>query len=196
MAILILKILNALLMAYLLLLSVRIVLTWFQGMIYSKAFHYLAAVTEPYLALFYRLKFLRRGIFDFTPIAAILVLVIILDMLSALIYTGRLTLGYVLAAMVTALWSGVSFILLLFLVIGSIRILIIAFRRGSDSPSLKVFDIMIQPVVAFVMRIVKLGKRAGYTQYLLLTVGFLLVFWLLGRFLVSELVSLFRSLPV
>ncbi len=194
--ILILKVLNGVLMVYMLLLSIRIILTWFHGLTYSKAFKYLAMVTEPYLALFYKLRFLRKGIFDFTPIAAILVLVVVLDVINGLIFYGKITLGFVLASILTALWSGVSFILLLFFVIGAVRVLIIVTRRGGDSPFLKVFDIMIQPIVAFVMRVVRLGRKATYTQYLLLTVGFLFVFWLLGRIFINQLVGVLRSLPI
>ncbi len=194
--ILVLKVLNGVLMVYMLLLSIRIILTWFHGLTYSKAFKFLAMITEPYLALFYRLKFLRKGIFDFTPIAAILVLVVVLDMINGLLFYGKITLGFFLASVLTALWSGVSFILLLFFVIGTVRVLVIVTRRSGDSPFLKVFDIMIQPIVAFVMRVVKLGRRATYTQYLLLTVGFLFVFWLLGRIFINQLVGVLRALPV
>ncbi len=193
---LILKVLNAVLMVYMLLLSIRIILTWFHGLTYNKAFKYLALVTEPYLALFYRLKFLRKGIFDFTPIAAILVLVIVLDMINDLLFYGKITLGFFLASVLTALWSGVSFILMLFFVIGAVRVLVITMRGGADSPFLKAFDIMIQPIVALVMRVIKLGRKATYTQYLLLTVGFLFVFWLLGRVFVNQLVGILRALPI
>ena len=46
------------------------------------------------------------------------------------------------------------------------------------------------------MRLLRLGRRAGYTQYLLFTVGMLFVAWLLGEFLVRRIVALFQSLPI
>jgi len=190
--ILLLKILNALLMGYLLLLSVKIILTWFQGAYLGKAFTILSDITDPYLSLFYKLKYLRKGIFDFTPIAAILVLVVVLDMVNGLLYYGRITLGFFLAALLSALWSGVAFILLLFLIMGIIRVFILTFRHNANPALLKVVDIIIQPAVSLVMRTIKLGRRAGYTQYLLLTVGFLFVTWLLGGILVRMLVPLLQ----
>lgn len=192
--ILFLKIINALLMGYLLLLSLRIILTWFQGFSSGKAFDLLSEITEPYLSLFYRLKFLRKGMFDFTPIAAILVLVVLLDLINALLFYGRITFGFFFAAVLSAVWSGVSFVLLLFLIVGVIRVFAIIFRRNTGSAMLKVADILIQPAVALVMKIIQLGKRAGYTQYLLLTVGFLFVFWLLGGVVTRRLVYMLKSL--
>ncbi|NOY08984.1 MAG: YggT family protein [Spirochaetes bacterium] len=192
--ILFLKIINALLMGYLLLLSLRIILTWFQGFSSGKAFDLLSEITEPYLSLFYRLKFLRKGMFDFTPIAAILVLVVLLDLINALLFYGRITFGFFFAAVLSAVWSGVSFVLLLFLIVGVIRVFAIIFRRNTGSAMLKVVDILIQPAVALVMKIIQLGKRAGYTQYLLLTVGFLFVFWLLGGVVTRRLVYMLQSL--
>ncbi len=192
--ILFLKIINALLMGYLLLLSLRIILTWFQGLSPGKAFDLLSEVTEPYLSLFYRLKFLRKGMFDFTPIAAILVLVVLLDLINALLFYGRITFGFFFAAVLSAVWSGVSFVLLLFLIVGIIRVFAVIFRRNSGSAMLKVVDILIQPAVALVMKIIQLGKRAGYTQYLLLTVGFLFVFWLLGGVVTRRLVYMLQGL--
>jgi len=192
--ILLLKILNALLLGYLLLLSLRIILTWFQGASLGKAFNLLSDVTDPYLSVFYRLKFLRKGLFDFTPIAAILVLVVVLDLINGLLFYGRITLGFLLASLLSALWSGAAFILLMFLIVGIIRVLIIAFRRNASSALLKVADIIIQPAVSLVTRTIKLGKRAGYTQYLLLTVGFLFVTWLLGGIVIRRLVSILQVL--
>ena len=192
--ILFLKIINALLMGYLLLLSLRIILTWFQGLSSGKAFDLLSEITEPYLSLFYRLKFLRKGMFDFTPIAAILVLVVVLDLVNALLFYGRITFGFFFAAVLSAVWSGISFVLLLFLIVGIIRVFAVIFRRNTGSAMLKVVDILIQPAVALVMKIIQLGKRAGYTQYLLLTVGFLFVFWLLGGVVTRRLVYMLQSL--
>lgn len=192
--ILLLKILNALLLGYLLLLSLKIILTWFQGVYLGKAFNLLSDITDPYLSVFYRLKFLRKGIFDFTPIAAILVLVVVLDLINGLLFYGRITLGFFLSALLSALWSGIAFILLLFLIVGIIRVFIMALRRNANNALLKVVDIIIQPAVSLVTRTIKLGKRAGYTQYLLLTVGFLFVTWLLGGIVIRRLVFLLQVL--
>ena len=45
------------------------------------------------------------------------------------------------------------------------------------------------------MRVFRLGPRTGYTQHLLLTIGILLVAWLLGRFIVDQIVYGLSLLP-
>ncbi|MBE3135138.1 MAG: hypothetical protein IMZ55_16855, partial [Acidobacteria bacterium] len=150
----------------------------------------------PYLGLFARIGFLRRGIFDFSPIAALLVLVVALDLVNGLLYFGRISLGFFLASVLSAVWSGARFLLLLFLIVGLIRMIPLLFRSASGAGIWKVVDLIVQPVVAFVTRLLRLGLRVGYTQYLLLTVGMLFVVWLLGEFLVPRIVALFQSLPI
>ena len=191
-----LTILNGLLIAYLFLLSLRIALSWFATHGFGRAGELLRAATDPYLGLFARIGFLRRGIFDFSPIAALLVLVVALDLVNGLLFYGRLSLGFFLASVLSSVWSGARFLLLLFLVVGVIRMIPLLFRTASGAGIWKVVDLIVQPVVAFVMRLLRLGRRAGYTQYLLFTVGMLFVAWLLGEFLVRRIVALFQSFPI
>lgn len=191
-----LSILNGLLIAYLFLLSLRIVLSWFGRRGFGKPGELLRAATDPYLGLFARIGFLRRGLFDFSPIAAILVLVVVLDLVNGLLYYGRISLGYFLASVLSAVWSGARFLLLLFLIVGLIRMVPLFFRSATGAGIWKAIDLIVQPAVAFVMRLLRLGRRVGYTQYLLLTVGMLFVAWLLGEFLVRRIVALFQSLPI
>lgn len=56
-------------------------------------------------------------------------------------------------------------------------------------------DLLIQPVVAWVMRVFRLGGKTGYTQYLILTIGLLFVSWLVGEFLVRQIVYGLSLLP-
>ncbi len=191
-----LSILNGLLIAYLLLLSLRILLSWFSRGGFGKPGELLRAATDPYLGLFARIGFLRRGIFDFSPIAALLVLVVALDLVNGLLFYGRITMGFFLASVLSAVWSGARFLLLLFLIVGLIRMIPILFRSASGAGIWKVVDLIVQPVVAFVMRLLRLGRRVGYTQCLLLTVGMLFVAWLLGELLIRRIVALFQSLPI
>jgi YggT family protein len=191
-----LSILNGLLIAYLLLLSLRILLSWFSRGGFGRAGELLRAATDPYLGLFARIGFLRRGIFDFSPIAALLALVVALDLVNGLLFYGRITLGFFLASVLSAVWSGARFLLLLFLIVGLIRMIPLLFHSASGAGIWKVVDLIVQPVVAFVMRLLRLGRRVSSTQYLLLTVGMLFVAWLLGEFLVRRIVALFHSLPI
>ncbi len=196
MLLVVLSIVNSILLVYLFLLSIRIVLGWFARQGLGRPWELLCRATDPYLDFFARLRFLRKGFFDFTPIAAILVLVVALDLINVLLSYGRITLGLFLAAVLGAAWSGARFLLLLFLVVGLIRTIPIIFHATSGAMIWRVVDLIVQPVVAVVMKAFRLGRRAGFTQYLLLTLGLLFVTWLLGELAVRQLVQVFQFLPI
>ncbi len=192
----VLTIVNILLILYLFLLSLRIVLGWFVPQSLGRAWRLLTEATDPWLNLFRRIGFLRGGLFDFTPIAAILVLVVVLDLVTNLMYYGRITLGFFLASVFSAAWTGAQYLLLFFLIVGLVRTTPLLFRSAAGSGIWKVMDMIVQPVVAWVMRLVRAGPRTAGTQRLLLTLGLLFVTWLAGRILVPQLISLLQMLPV
>lgn len=191
-----LTILNVILIAYVFVLSLRIVLGWIAPHALGRAWDVLTAITDPYLKVFGRLRFLRGSLFDFSPIAAVIVLVVLIDLVNQLLYYGRITLGFFLASVLSAAWSGARFLLLLFLIVGLLRTIPLAFRGTAGAPLWKVVDTIMKPIVDWVMRVFRLGARSGYTQHLLLTVGLLFVAWLIGEILVRQVVSLFQMLPI
>jgi YggT family protein len=195
--IVVLTIVYWLLIAYLFILSMRIVLGWFAPQSFGGAWKVLTAATDPYLGVFSRIRFLRGNLFDFSPIAALLALVVALDLVYQLINYGRITLGIFLASILSAAWVGVSFLLLFFLIVGLVRTIPIAFRNTPGSGLWKAVDTVMQPIVAWVTKVFRLGRRSGYTQHLLLTIGLLFVGWMFGQFLVvPNLVQLLQSLPI
>jgi YggT family protein len=191
-----LTVINIILIAYLFILSLRIVLGWFAPQALGRAWDLLTAATDPYLGLFSRIRFLRGALFDFSPIAALLTLVVALDLVNQLLYYGRLTLGFFLASLFSAAWSGARFLLLLFLIVGVLRTIPLVFRGTAGASFWRVVDMIMNPVVDWVMRIFRLGRRSGYTQHLLLTIGLLFVAWLLGEFIVRQVITLFQMIPI
>ncbi len=192
----VLIIIQVILIAYLFILALRIVLGWFAPQALGRAWDLLSRATDPYLAIFSRMKFLRKGLFDFSPIAAVLVIVVALDLVNQLLYYGRVSLGFFLASLFSAAWSGARFLLLLFLIVGVIRLVAMALRAASASGIWRVLDMIIQPVVAWVMRLFRLKNRVGYMQNLVFTVGLLLVVWLfMELWAVPRIVGLFQMIP-
>jgi len=186
------RLLSALIVVYLLLLGLRILLSWFRGAAHGRAWELLQRVTDPYLAAFAQLRFLRRGPFDFTPLAALLTLVVALELSNTLQVTGRLTLAIVLAALTAALWSGVSFLLLFFLILAVLR-LVMSASRG-DTPLGASIAATLEPLVSRVRRL--LPRPAGEAQVLIMTAVVLFVARLLGGYLVGRLLQLLRGLPL
>ncbi|OHD68215.1 MAG: hypothetical protein A2177_06340 [Spirochaetes bacterium RBG_13_68_11] len=186
---------NIVLILYLFLLSTRIVLSWFSGTSMGRPWDLLRRATDPYLGLFYRLRFLRQGSVDFTPVVAVLALVVALNLVNEMIRGGRLSVGLVASSVLLAAWSGASFLLLLFLVVGILRAIPLVTRALPGATLWKTLDLLVQPLVAGVSRLFRLVGRASYVQRLLLTLGLLLVAWLLGRIAIVRLAALLARLP-
>ena len=193
---LVLRVLNGLLIVYLMILSIRIILTWFKGSFQGKAGELLKQATDPYLEIFSRITFLKQGMFDFTPLAGILVLVVALDLVNVLLVYERITIGLLFASIISALWGGLSFILLLFLVLGVVQIVSTLFSRNSESPLLRMIKLMFQPIIDLVARFLRPRRELSYNQYLYISLGLIFFIRLLGGIVLSRLIELLYTLPV
>jgi YggT family protein len=191
-----LRLLSALLVIYIILLSLRILLSWFREAVSGRPWNLLRQVTDPYLSLFSGLRFLRRGMFDFTPIAAILVLVVLLDLVNTVQRLGRITVGIFLGSLTGAVWSGISFLLWLFLILAVVRAVIQAVRRGEETPVTGAIALMVSPAVSVVRRMLSARRHLSEQQYLLLTIAFLAGVLLLGGLAVRFLIRFFYALPL
>ncbi|MFP4564449.1 MAG: YggT family protein, partial [Spirochaetia bacterium] len=125
------RIISTILSVYMLVIFIRIMLTWIQPMGGGERVNYfLRKITDPYLNLFRGVKFLSAGRFDFSPVLAILVLVVLQNITLRLATFGRISLGIVLALIVQAVWSGISFLAFLFIAIMVIRFIGYFINRG------------------------------------------------------------------
>jgi hypothetical protein len=123
------------------------------------------------------------------------VLVVAQRLVGEMIRGGGLSVGLILSSVLLAAWSGVSFMLLLFLVVGVLRCMPLVFRALPGATLWKALDLMVQPLVGGVTRLFRLESRATYAQRLLLSIGVLLVAWLLGRIAIVRLAALLARLP-
>jgi hypothetical protein len=120
-------------------------------------------------------------------------------LLGALQSSGRLSLGILLASLTGALWSGFSFLAVLFLVAVVVLILFVAFRRASQNPVSQALATLVFPVVSSVRnlcaRIFSSRKPPGELQALLLTAVLLVGFLIGGRALILLLRAALANLP-
>jgi len=190
------RFLTAVIYFYILLLSLRIILSWFQGSVSGRPWTLLIRVTDPYLSLFSRLGFLRQGMFDFTPLAAILTLVIILRIIDSIGRFGRISLGIFLGVVTSAIWSAVAFLLVLFLILALLRAILLVLFSTQGSRISGALGFMVDPAVSLVRRVFPVRQPLSDRQYLYLTIAFLFVIRLLGGFLFGLLVRFFYNLPI
>jgi uncharacterized protein YggT (Ycf19 family) len=189
------ELLYALLVVYLVLISMRLLLSWFPGAASGRHWQALLRATDPYLRLFRGLEFLRRGLFDFTAVAAVLALVVALDLAGAAARRGPFTLGLALGTVAGALWSGISFLLILFIVLAALRLIFRLFTRRYESSVGELLEAMGRPVVSLTRAL--LPRRAPLKEEHLLLAGIamLVVGHLLGGLLFRLLRASLLALP-
>lgn len=178
---------SVVLFIYNLLLALRIILTWFRGTNFGKPWDYLCRITDPYLNLFRGVRFLRMGMFDFTPLAAILVLVIAQNIFSQL-SVQALSFSNVLGVILLAVWRSISWIGIFFAILCGIRTVVLFIGRNQTSPIWQTIDVMLQPVTSKVSRILR--RDIEYVRALLITLAALIVFLLLGSLIIGRVVDL------
>lgn len=191
----IIRITSSIISGYMLLIFIRVLLTWFSGSSFGKAEELLGTVTDPYLNLFKKLPFLRMGMIDFSPVAGIIVLVAVLNMLNTILTFGKITLGIILSIIVTALWSAVSFLLTLFITLIAIRIFMELIHPDTYSPFKTTLDAIINPVTVYIKNIFAKKKFLSYKVQMAMAGGIFAVLYIGGNIIVRLLSNLLARLP-
>lgn len=190
-----LRILGALSSFYMVLCSLRVFMTWIPGIHLGRAERILAALVDPFLDIFSRIKLFRTERFDFSPIAALAVLSVLNRVFSALAYSGRISLGFILGLLLGAAWSALSFVLSFLLACALLRI--IAFMAGWNTlhPIWLVIDSILNPLLFRINRILYRGRAVQYRQGLFTGLVALILLRMAGGALVGILNRLLISLP-
>ncbi|MFP4364454.1 MAG: YggT family protein [Spirochaetia bacterium] len=189
------KVTSALLSAYLILIMLRVLLSWFHTPKPGKAYRILVNITEPYLSFFRGFKIFKAKQFDFSPIIAVTVLAILVNIFVTLSAYGSISAGLVLAIIVSNLWSGIAFILLFFMIIIAVRFVSIMINVNSVSPIWRTLDYLLQNIVYRISFFFTRNRPIKYPHALLLVFGLLFFIRLLGGFLITQAVRYLTMIP-
>ena len=187
---------GAVISVYMLLIFIRILLTWFSGPSLGKPLEILAKITDPYLNYFRRLRFLRADRFDFSPVVAIIVLSVFSNIAYRLAIFGTITLGIILSVIISALWSAFSFFLMFFFILIAIRFVGDLVGVNTLNSIWMTLDQILQPFVYKISRGITRSAKLNYRNSLLFTAGILLLTFLLGGYLIRGLTGLLVQLPI
>jgi YggT family protein len=190
------RFIGAVISVYMLLIFIRIFLTWFSGPSIGKPAQILAQITDPYLNYFRRIRFLRTDRFDFSPVIAIIVLSIFSNIAYRLAVFGSITLGIILAVVASALWSAFSFFLLFFLILIVVRFVALIAGANTVRPIWLTLDQILQPFVYRITSLITRVKTLNYQHSLLFCGGILLLIFIAGGFLIRAVTDLLLRLPV
>ena len=189
------RLLSALLVVYIILISMRFLLSWFPGAASGRHWQTLLRITDPYLRLFRGWRFLRRGLFDFTAVAAVLALIVALELTGAVARSGRFTLGLALGTLAGAAWSGLSFLLILFIVLAALRLAFRLFSRRYENPVGELLEAMVRPAVGLARGLLPRAVAWKEEHLLLVVIAALVVAHLLAGLVFRLLRASLLALP-
>jgi len=179
-----------------LIIFIRIILTWFSGANYGRPMEILCNITDPYLNWFRRFNVLKTGFIDISPIFAMATLSILYNILTTLARYGTITLGYILAVILSSLWSVGSFILGFFIVVLIIRAIFTMAKLNKHGNFWRIIDAMSQPVLYRINRLFFKRRIVHYQVSILASIAFLGVILLIMNFLMKELIIFCGGLPI
>jgi len=190
------RVLGFLVEIYMLVIFIRIVLTWFGRMGQGRLQEVLAAATDPYLDWFRRFTFLKVGFLDLSPIAALGVLSAVSRIISTIVFYGRITIGIILAILLQTIWGAVSFFLGFFIIVLVLRLFAHFAKQNIYGPFWRIVDTIAQPILYRTSRFLFKDRIVNYGNSLIISIVCLGLLYFVLRFLVSFLSMMLARLPL
>ena len=188
------SLLSVIVSIYSLIIVIRIILTWFRCNV--RIPDIITQITDPYLNWFRALTFLRMGSLDLSPVAALMVLSILNQVLVTLAVNGAITIGIILALLVRIIWSAVSFFLIFLIIVLALRLFAYLTSQNTYSAFWRVIDTISQPVLYRFNRLLFGGKIADYRTGMILSISIMVLAYFLLRIAVSIITGILQKMPV
>lgn len=174
---------------------VRIMLTWFGGGSFGRPMEVLSRITDPYLNLFRRSGRTQFSGIDFSPVIAILVLSIVGSSLNTIAAFGHITVGIILAIALSAVAQAAGFFLVLLLILAAVRLIGLFANANTAGRFWLVLDHIVEPIVYRFTRFFLRTTNLAYRNSLLIFGGSCLVVLIGGKIVVNLLIRLLIGLP-
>ncbi|MDR2143615.1 MAG: YggT family protein [Treponema sp.] len=168
------SILAGMISIYMLLIFIRILLSWFSGLGFGAPMYFLQCICDPYLNWWRRFRIFKNSPVDFSPILALGFLSLARGILTRGAF-GRLTLGLTLAFVVNALWVVVSWILFFFTAVLVLRLVAFLGNFNIYSPFWRLVDLVAQPVMYRICRILFPSRIISYLARIIVSIVVLLI---------------------
>lgn len=181
---------------YMMAIIIRVFLTWIQGpYLQGKAYQVLGQICDPYLNWFRRFHVFQTSTMDFSPIIAMAALSVAGNIFSTMAMYGRITVGYILAILLSAVWSFFSFFFGFFIIVLILQLIAFSTNRDVYNGFWRIVDLIAQPVLSRInAKIFKYSTTDS--QKCIISCGlFLLGIRIVLGILAAILGGVFRSLP-
>lgn len=179
---------------------VRIMLSW--GRIgelrFSQFYRTLSRFTDPFLSVFRGLPGLQRGMMDFSPLVALVVLSIANNVLTIYAQQGVITIGIILGLILTSIWSVASFFLFLFIILVGIDLFFLYSQTPTQNQSAfqPILENLIRGPINWTHNLLFRGQEVSAKKELFGTLFLLIGIRFAGNILINWLVSLLYEMPI
>jgi len=181
---------------YIILLFIRIIISWFSRDFYSKPVELLCRITDPYINWWRKILNLRLGFLDLSPIVGIAALSVLRSILSTISYYNKITIGIVLGIILMSAWSIVSFILGFCVIVLVLRLFAFLTNRDIYTPFWKIVESISQPLLYKTNRIIFGNKIGSYLKGIIITILILTAIWIGGGYIMPRIANLLVNLPL
>jgi YggT family protein len=192
----IMSVLAGIIGVYIILIFLRILLTWFPSADFGKPYLFLCSICDPFLAWFRRFKLFKNSSIDFSPIFALAFLSLLQNIFRAWSAWGRISLAAVLVLLLGAVWSILSWVLGFFIVVLVLRMIAYLGNFNIYSPLWRFVDYIAQPVMYRISRIFFPSRIVNYLLRIIISIAALAALFAILRFAVGRGTLLLRLLPV
>lgn len=189
------KLLSVVLSIYSLLCIIRILLTWIPSLSYSRFGKVVAELTDPYLSLFSKFRFMRFGAVDFSPILAIALIGLLSSICDVFARFDRFAIGTLLAAIISVCWGACSVILTFLSIIVIIRLVFTLLNKSTATLAWQKLDSFIAPAKDWVNATFFKNRFVNYTTTLIVILVCVILLNSVGGFLINWICKFFARLP-
>jgi YggT family protein len=192
---LVFSVISLLLMGYLVLILIRLLATWFGSASTPPLVEFLARITDPYLNLFRGWRFLRFQYLDLSPLAALIILQLLITVSSRIALERSIWFGLVLSLLLELVGQALGFFFIFFGALAVIRLIAILAKASSVSRVWFTLDHILQPMIYPVVARLSPHRVLPYGTGLGIFIGLNAVAWFLCNLGFNTLAWLSRSIP-
>lgn len=189
------QLLTAGLTLYMILIIIRIMLTWFSGADLGRPVEILQRLTDPYLNWWRRFEFLRIGPLDLSWITGLIALSILVTITTRIARQLVVTFGIILAIIIQSLGSAAGFLLGIFLVLALIRLIADLINANTAGRGLIMIDRLVQPLVHSVTARIVRNRPLTYRSALMIFCGLDLALIIGGGYVIDFLALSASRIP-
>lgn len=182
---------------YTLLCFVRVMLSWFPGVEYSRFGQVLRQMCDPYLDIFHRFRFLRFSSFDFTPAIGLCVLMALQAFFNSLAMGKAFRISTILSMLVMLVGNIFTSVLGFFAVIILVRLIVyLIIGDGQGSYSIwTAMDRAISPIIFRIAGLVFRNQSISFVKALVTSFIILAVFAVGIAYALGVLGTLISMIP-